>query len=125
MQELGYDCVQWSPVIYDDLLRWGDGTGPGLIKAYFSRLGWPIMLGSKDRPAFVEKVYEAKIKHLKDMVQKGDIPLRSGEEYKLPPTAAMWGVFARAAFSCGPGRPAGTYLQHRLFWAIALWVSFT
>ncbi len=50
LQEIGYDCVQWSVPIYADLLRWGDGTGQGLIKAYFSRLGWPTMLSTKDRP---------------------------------------------------------------------------
>lgn len=77
-QEVGYDCIQWNPVIYDDLLRWGDGTGPGLIKAYFSKLGWPTMLSTKDRPAFVEKVYVGKVKALKEMVQAGDIPLRQG-----------------------------------------------
>ena len=58
-QEVGYDCVQWTPAIYDDLLRWGDGTGQGLIKAWFSRMGWPMMMSSKDRPAFVEKVWPA------------------------------------------------------------------
>ena len=77
---MGYDCVQWSVPIYADLLKWGDGTGPGLVKAYFSRLGWPLMLGSKDRPVFVQKVYEAKQRHLKAMVQQGEIPLRPGKE---------------------------------------------
>lgn len=78
LQEIGYDCVQWSPAVYYDLLRWGDGTGQGLIRAYFSKLGWPLMLGSKDRPAFVEKVYAGKQRQLRTMVQKGEIPLRPG-----------------------------------------------
>lgn len=30
------DCVQWSPVVYNDLLCSGDGTGRGLVMAYFN-----------------------------------------------------------------------------------------
>jgi hypothetical protein len=33
--EMGYSCSQWSPHIYYDLLRFGDSTGEGLIRAYY------------------------------------------------------------------------------------------
>lgn len=41
-------------------------------------LQWPMMMSSRDRPAFVEKVYEAKQRHLKAMVAAGEVPLRKG-----------------------------------------------
>ena len=45
--EMGYSCSQWSPHIYYDLLRFGDSTGEGLVKAYFEMVGWPIMLANR------------------------------------------------------------------------------
>lgn len=35
MQELGLDCVAWTPSVYHDLLRSGDGTAEGIVAAYF------------------------------------------------------------------------------------------
>jgi hypothetical protein len=77
-EEVGHTCVNWVPSVYADLLRFGDGTGPGLIKAYYGLMGWPMMLATSDRPAFVENVYTAKRKILKEMIAKGEIPARQG-----------------------------------------------
>ena len=35
LQELGMDCVAWTPSVYHDLLRSGDGTAEGIVAAYF------------------------------------------------------------------------------------------
>jgi hypothetical protein len=56
----------------------GDSTGPGLIKTYYEMMGWPMMLATSDRAAFVDKVYAAKNRILKEMVAAADIPLRDG-----------------------------------------------
>lgn len=77
-EELGYGCAQWNSSIYFDILRMGDATGPGLVKTYYEIAGWPIMLSTSDRPAFMEKVYAMKQKCFKQMVDKGEIPLRDG-----------------------------------------------
>jgi hypothetical protein len=77
-EELGYGCAQWSTSIYFDILRLGDATGPGLVKTYYEITGWPIMLSTGDRPAFMNKVYETKQKCFKQMVDAGEIPLREG-----------------------------------------------
>ena len=41
-------------------------------------MGWPIMLSTKDRPAFIENVYNTKQRIFKQMAATGDIPLREG-----------------------------------------------
>lgn len=56
----------------------GDATGPGLIRTYYEIMGWPIMLPTRERPAFVDKVYSTKQQFFKEMVTKGEIPLREG-----------------------------------------------
>jgi len=76
--EMGYSCSQWSPHIYYDLLRFGDSTGEGLVKAYFDMVGWPIMLSTSDRPAFVEKIYSIKKRVFRGIVERRDFPLRDG-----------------------------------------------
>jgi len=110
--EMGYSCSQWSPHIYYDLLRFGDGTGEGLVRAYYDmvrlspshspshspssalplsqspalsrssvvvrQVGWPIMLSTSDRPAFVEKIYSIKKQKFADIVDTRDFPLREG-----------------------------------------------
>lgn len=77
-EALGYGCASWAPAIYSDMLRMGDATGPGLVKTYYDVVGWPIMLPTKERPAFVDKVYAAKCAIFKDMINKGEIPVREG-----------------------------------------------
>ena len=75
---MGYGCAQWTPAIYYDLLRMGDATGPGLVQAYYDLMGWPLMLPTKERPAFKDKIYSLKKRIFKEMVDSGDIPLRAG-----------------------------------------------
>ncbi len=36
---IGMDCVTWTPPIYNDLLGCCDGTGEGLITAYYTTGG--------------------------------------------------------------------------------------
>lgn len=40
--ELGFDCVRWTPALFADLVRTGDGTGPGLVHTYFNTVGYPV-----------------------------------------------------------------------------------
>ncbi len=35
MQEMGLDCCHWTPATYHDLMRCGDGSAEGLLRAYF------------------------------------------------------------------------------------------
>ena len=77
-QELGHTCVQWTPPVYFDLLRLGDSTGPGLIKTYYEMAGWPMMLPTSERPAFVDKVYALKQRIFTEMAATAAIPLRDG-----------------------------------------------
>ena len=77
-EEMGYSCSQWSTPIYFDLLRFGDSTGPGLIKTYFEMVGWPIMLSTSDRQAFVDRLYSTKQRIFKELLHMGDIELRNG-----------------------------------------------
>ena len=35
LQEMGLDCSNWSPSVYHDLLRCGDGSAEGLLRAFF------------------------------------------------------------------------------------------
>lgn len=79
-EEMGYSCSQWSPHIYYDLLRFGDSTGPGLVRAYYDMVGWPLMLSTSDRPAFVDKIYGIKQRIFQELVASRDLPLREGVE---------------------------------------------
>lgn len=79
-EEMGYSCSQWSAPIYYDLLRFGDSSGPGLVKTYYEMVGWPIMLSSADRGDFVEKIYATKERIFHELVRDRDIPLRQGVE---------------------------------------------
>ena len=56
LASLGYECAQFSPPIYNDLLQGGDGTAEGLVTAYFKCMGWPMMLATSDQGAFTRKV---------------------------------------------------------------------
>ncbi|KAK9901645.1 hypothetical protein WJX75_006354 [Coccomyxa subellipsoidea] len=76
--EMGLDCSNWSPSVYHDLLRCGDGSAEGLLRAFFDTIGWPTMLATADREPFVNRLHAAKRKHLAEMVQSGSIPLRKG-----------------------------------------------
>lgn len=40
---IGMDCVTWTPPIYNDLLGCCDGTGEGLITAYYTTGGCPLI----------------------------------------------------------------------------------
>ena len=42
LQELGMDCVAWTPSVYHDLLRSGDGTAEGIVAAYFGMVRFCI-----------------------------------------------------------------------------------
>jgi hypothetical protein len=59
-------------------LHLGDGTGPGLVKTYYEMVGWPMMLPSSERGAFVDKILSTKARMLQQMVQAGEVPLRDG-----------------------------------------------
>lgn len=76
--ELGYDCATWTPAIYHDLLRAADGTGEGMLKAYFDMVGWPQFLPTSERQLFCGKVYALKTKHLADIIQEGGLRVRPG-----------------------------------------------
>lgn len=76
--ELGHDCTNWTPAVFYDLMRLGDGSGEGVIAAYYGIRGWPMMLPSKDRGAFLKNVHNIKVRILREMAAKGEIPVREG-----------------------------------------------
>jgi len=41
---------------FNDLMSHSDGTGEGLVAAYFSRVGWPLSVGKGEEPIFARKV---------------------------------------------------------------------
>ncbi|EFJ52558.1 hypothetical protein VOLCADRAFT_86777 [Volvox carteri f. nagariensis] len=73
---IGMDCVQWAPAVYNDLLGCSDGTGEGLITAYYTTVGWPVMLATSERPAFVRKVHSLKEGQLAKLLAADRVPLR-------------------------------------------------
>lgn len=70
--------TSWTPALYSDLIRTGDGTGEGLVAVYFNTVGWPTMLATADRGPFAKRVHELKKKHLRLLAENGEIPLRKG-----------------------------------------------
>lgn len=76
--ELGMDCANWTPAIYHDLLSKGDGTGEGLVRAYYNCVGWPTFLPSNEQEAFAGKVYSIKQQQMKLLIKQASIPLRDG-----------------------------------------------
>lgn len=56
----------------------GDGTGEGLVRVYYSCVGWPTFLPSNEQDAFAGKVYQLKQQQMKKLIQEGGIPLRDG-----------------------------------------------
>jgi hypothetical protein len=74
--------------VYNDLLSSGDGTGEGLVKAYFSRVGWPTFLPTNEQDLFTRKVHELKQSQLDNMVKQGSIPLRADVDRVRKPAHA-------------------------------------
>ncbi|KXZ46741.1 hypothetical protein GPECTOR_41g706 [Gonium pectorale] len=73
---IGMDCVQWSPPVYADLLGRSDGTGEGLVRAYYTTVGWPMMVPTAEQPAFVKKIHSIKEAQLTKLLAKDGMPLR-------------------------------------------------
>ena len=48
-------------------------------KCLFRQVGWPTKVPIPARRSFVAEVHEKKQQHLKDMVQRSEIPLRAGK----------------------------------------------
>lgn len=44
LQEMGLDCSNWSPSVYHDLLRCGDGSAEGLLRAFFDTVSRRTMI---------------------------------------------------------------------------------
>lgn len=75
---VGLDCANWSPMVYQDILRSGKGSGEGMICAFFNAVGWPLVVREKDRPEFVRELHRRKREAMKDMVKNDRIELREG-----------------------------------------------
>ena len=79
---LGYPRTVWTPALYSDLIRVGDGSPEGLLAVYYGTVGWPDSLGDTDSPAtrqaWADAVGAAKNAALSLMVADGSIPLRAG-----------------------------------------------
>ncbi|GAX78053.1 hypothetical protein CEUSTIGMA_g5495.t1 [Chlamydomonas eustigma] len=80
LTKMGYECTQFPPPVYNDLLHSGDGTAEGLVTAYFKCAGWPQMLATSDQPRFVEKICQGKALELTKMLQNDQVPLRPSVE---------------------------------------------
>lgn len=50
LQEIGHDCTNWTPAVFYDLMRMGDGTGEAGCRRICNRAssaalaGWPPLL---------------------------------------------------------------------------------
>lgn len=66
----------------------GDGTGEGLVRAYYNCVGWPTFLPSNEQEAFAGKVYSIKQQQMKLLIKQASIPLRDGvvQVFLQPPT---------------------------------------
>ncbi|KAF6266342.1 hypothetical protein COO60DRAFT_447975 [Scenedesmus sp. NREL 46B-D3] len=64
--------------IYHDLMSKGDGTGEGLVSAYYQTVGWPTFLPTAEQAVFAGKVHQLKQKEMREMLQLGLLPLRDG-----------------------------------------------
>ncbi|KAI7835411.1 hypothetical protein COHA_010685 [Chlorella ohadii] len=117
--EIGHDCTNWSPAVFYDLMRLGDGTGEGVIAAYYNIRGWPMMLASSERGAFLKNVHNMKVRILREMAAKGEVPLRQGAAQFLDDALAEGaqvavvaatasvpedGLISSAMFNLGPNR---------------------
>jgi hypothetical protein len=56
----------------------GDGTGEGLVRVYYSCVGWPTFLPTNEQDVFAAKVYQLKQQQMKKLIAEGAIPLRDG-----------------------------------------------
>ncbi|KAK9807404.1 hypothetical protein WJX73_000842 [Symbiochloris irregularis] len=82
-QQVGLEGTQWTPAVYHEFLRFGDGSAEALLSAYFSTVGWPSNIRTQERKPFVQKLHELKRENLLRMVEAGTIPLRPGAERLL------------------------------------------
>ncbi|KAG1654905.1 hypothetical protein FOA52_003147 [Chlamydomonas sp. UWO 241] len=75
--DLGYECAQFTPPIYNDLLQSGDGTAEGMVKAYFNCMGWPEFIPTTERDLFTRKICELKCTMMTRMLKKDEVKLRA------------------------------------------------
>eukprot|EP00198_Chlamydomonas_reinhardtii_P006175 XP_001695511.1 predicted protein [Chlamydomonas reinhardtii] len=103
---IGMDCVSWTPPVYNDLLGISDGTGEGLVTAYYTTVGWPMMLATSDRPGFVKKIHQLKEKELVKLLRKDEVPLRQDVKQVLGDAvaagAALGGAVRVFTFALAP-----------------------
>lgn len=97
---LNRPCLQLHIIINELSSPWicacllsGDGTGEGLVRVYYSCVGWPTFLPTNEQDAFAAKVYQLKQQQMKKLIAEGAIPLRDGvvqvgENPRLLPAAA-------------------------------------
>ena len=75
-KDLGVDCSNWTAPVYNDLMSQGDGTGEGMVRTFFSRVGWPTFLPTKEEDLFTRKVHQLKQEQLKKLIKKRKVPPR-------------------------------------------------
>jgi len=75
-KDLGVDCSNWTAPVYNHLMSQGDGTGEGMVRTFFSRVGWPTFLPTKEEDLFTRKVHQLKQEQLKKLIQKRKVPPR-------------------------------------------------
>eukprot|EP00803_Ostreobium_quekettii_P000780 evm.model.scf_68EXC.9 EVM.evm.TU.scf_68EXC.9 scf_68EXC:123378-131661(+) len=77
-KDLGLECADWSPQVYHDLRRGGDGTAEGMVAAFFNKIGWPMAVATTERKEFVTSVLKYKKKNLRKLLEEDKVPLRPG-----------------------------------------------
>ncbi|KAI8469587.1 MAG: hypothetical protein J3K34DRAFT_423281 [Monoraphidium minutum] len=96
-KDLGLDCANWSAPLYNDLMSHSDGTGEGLVSAYYSRIGWPLTVGKGEEGVFAHKVHDLKQQHLRRMLRGGQLPLRQDVQRVLQDAVASGAAVALLA----------------------------
>ncbi|WIA15531.1 hypothetical protein OEZ85_002165 [Tetradesmus obliquus] len=113
--ELGYDCASWTPAIYHDLMSKGDGTGEGLVAAYYATVGWPTFLPTAEQAMFAGKVHQLKQKEMRKMLQQGLLPLRDGILQVMTEAQAAGATIAIIACTASePDDDVAAYLLQQL-----------
>jgi hypothetical protein len=95
--DFGFDCANFTPHVYNDLLICSEGSAAGMVHKYFDVVGWPLTVATNEKDLFVSKIVESKEKMLTRMLKKNEVPLRPGFAEVLEAAVESGAVVAAVA----------------------------